>query len=195
MDIYNNADKQLASTSKQMMSNESDNPLDDFSGCHEGIIENFRQLQQLVELTGQAEMSSEIRQLANKLLTFFKEVVVEHHAEEEQELFTAVMDSALKGAEADQAKTCIDQLVAEHRQLESMWASIEPDIRRLSRGKVAKLDREQAQQLAQKYLAHAQFEEQFFLPLSARILSKNDLSALGLSLHMRHQDSSVSGYI
>lgn len=177
------------------MNKESDNPLEDFSGCHEGIIENFRQLQKLVELTGQVEMSPEIKQLASKLLDFFKAVVLEHHAEEEQELFTAVMDSASKGAEADLAQTYIDQLIAEHRQLESMWASIEPDIQHLSRGKTARLDRDLAQELATQYLAHATFEEQYFLPLSARILSNNDLSALGLSLHMRHQDTSVSGYI
>ena len=40
-----------------------------------------------------------------------------------------------------------------------------------------------------QYQAHARFEEQEFLPLSEKILSRNGdhMAALGLSLHMRHQ--------
>jgi hypothetical protein len=47
--------------------------------------------------------------------------------------------------------------------------------------------------LVTQYRAHAQFEEQSFLPLSQAILGRNShhLAALGLSLHMRHTPVSV----
>lgn len=172
-----------------------ESPLNEFSGCHENIFENFRQLQAMLELLYKDGRADEVRVMAKAQLTFFKDVVFVHHAEEEHELFTAVMDSATEGDEAGQARKYIKRLVAEHRNLEAMWATIESDIRRLAKGKKAELDSEIAEKLARDYLAHATFEEQYFLPLSAKILSKSDLSALGMSLHMRHQDEYISGYI
>ncbi len=118
-----------------------------------------------------------------------------HQAEEEQEFFTAVMDSAANEEEASLPRTYIKQLVAEHREFEKMWLQIEPDIRRLSKGKSADLDHAIAGKLADQYLAHAEFEEQSFLPLAAKMLSKNELSALGLSMHMRHQEAATLYHI
>ena len=44
--------------------------------------------------------------------------------------------------------------------------------------------------LVSQYRAHAQFEEQEYLPLAQQILGRNGnhMAALGLSLHMRHQN-------
>lgn len=172
-----------------------DNPLNEFSGCHEGIIDNFNRLRRLLDLVQDAPDSGEIRTIAAKLLRFFEDVVLVHHAEEEQELFTAVMDATSSEEEASEARGQIKRLVAEHRELEAMWSRIEPAIKQLSKGKAGAIDIDTAARLAEKYLAHAQFEEEVFLPLSAKMLSKNDLSALGLSLHMRHQQASTGFYI
>lgn len=172
-----------------------DNPLDEFSGCHEGIVENLKQLQKLLSLLNESPNSREIRKIAKNLLAFYREVMLLHHEEEEHELFTAVMDSAAGEAEASVARDQIKRLVAEHRELERMWEIIEPDIKLLAKGKASHLDHAIAASLAQQYLEHAEFEEQVFLPLAAQMLSRNDLSALGLSLHMRHQEASTRFYI
>jgi len=185
----------MTSDNKRKESSDNENPLQDFSGCHEGIINNFHQLLRLLVLINETPDSPKIKQIAKKQLNFFKEVVLEHHQEEEQELFTAVMESAAEGDEADLARKYIKRLVSEHRNLENMWKKIEDDIRRLSKGDAVDLDRATVERLAVEYLAHAEFEEQYFLPLSAKLLSKNDLSALGLSLHMRHMDTKILGYI
>lgn len=169
--------------------NPAENSLDEFSGCHQAIIENFNQLQDLLQMIRESPHSGKIRKMAKKLIGFFKDIVLTHHAEEEQELFTAVMDSAANEEEASLPRKYIKQLVAEHREFEQMWLQIEPDIKRLSKGKPADLDFETASKLADQYLAHADFEEQYFLPLAAKMLSKNELSALGLSMHMRHQEA------
>lgn len=171
------------------------NPLNEFSGCHEGIINNFNKLQGLLNLIRETPEDPEIKVIARNLIKFFKEVVLEHHAEEEQELFSAVMEFAEESDATDLAREYIQRLVAEHRELEAMWKQLVPDIKRLSKGKLADIDYQLAEKLATQYLAHAEFEEQYFLPLAAKVLSKQDLSALGLSLHMRHQDTSSNFYI
>ncbi len=167
----------------------------DFSNCHIGIIKNFEQLQNLAATEIQNPVQPEIRESARKLHSFFRDVVLEHHAEEEQELFNVVTNCARSGEDAEQARILIKQLVAEHRQLEAQWKAIAPDIKRLAKGKFAALDQAAAMQLAQAYLAHARFEEAEFLPFSARVLGERGLSSLGLSLHMRHADVSIPNYI
>ena len=49
------------------------------------------------------------------------------------------------------------------------------------------------QAMVQRYQAHAKLEEQVFLPLAQTILGRNGnhMAALGLSLHMRHQNPSA----
>ncbi len=169
-------------------------PLNEFSGCHEGIMRNFRRLGELAERWQQGASPAELKDTARSLVEFFDDVVREHHQEEEQELFTAVLDSLEGEAEADRAREQITRLSREHRELEALWSEIEPALKRLARGKPAQLDTDKARELAERYLAHARFEEEEFLPLSARILDKNAQSALGLSLHMRHQGR-VNPYI
>ena len=167
----------------------TNNSLNEFSGCHQAIIDNFRQLQDLLRIIDDKPDSRETRKMAKKLIGFFKDIVLTHHAEEEQELFTAVMDSAASEEEASRPREYIKRLVAEHRELERMWLLIEPDIKLLAKGKASHLDRVIAASLAQQYLEHADFEERVFLPLAAEMLSKNELSALGMSMHMRHQEA------
>ena len=62
-----------------------ENPLDDFSGCHEGIIRNFNRLRELAALIGDDPDDPQISEIAGKLVKFFDEVVYKHHAEEEQD--------------------------------------------------------------------------------------------------------------
>lgn len=172
-----------------------DTPLNEFSGCHDAIVTNFQQLLSLTALLNKNPDDPQIKVLAKTLLSFFEEVVLVHHKEEEAELFTAVMDCVSKGSEAKRAREYIKKLTEEHRDLEEMWAVIEPGIKNLAKGKSADINIQTAEKLATQYLAHAAFEEHYFLPLSAKVLSKNEMSALGMSLHMRHQNTPTSGYI
>lgn len=163
----------------------SDGPLQDFSSCHVGILKHLEGLRRLPGLVARPDGMAEARGLATDLMDFFPKVVVQHHAEEEEELFTAVLQSA-EGPEASQAAAQVEQLVAEHRRLEAMWGRMAPAIGQLARGEPAALEATEVEALVVAYGDHAHFEETEFLPLSARVLSKNHQSALGLSLHMRH---------
>lgn len=169
-------------------------PLQNFSQCHVGITTQLDQLAQLPELLAAAERS---RRIAQHLLNFFDDVVAEHHAQEEQELFPAVLRSAAAGDEQLQVQAMVERLTSEHRTVEEIWARIKPEVKHAATGKAAQVDAAQVMYLVQTYRAHAQFEEQAFLPLSQTILGRNSnhMAALGLSLHMRHAQPQVAGYI
>ena len=177
------------------MSTTTDNaPIDDFSHCHAGI---FRKLDMLGELPALLEPARKAREIAEKSLEFFREAIFEHHLDEERELFPAVIQSAEKGAEQERVKAMAKRLTDEHRELERLWKSLESGLKKVAKGQSSDLDTTVIEQLVTQYRAHAQFEEQEFLPLSQQILGRDDnhMAALGMSLHMRHTRGPLNAYI
>ena len=162
-----------------------DNPLQAFSDCHAGIVER---LQQLGRLPALLEPARQAREIAAQTLKFFAEIVTEHHAEEERELFPAVLASAAKGAEHEQVRAITEQLTREHREVEAVCRALEPGLKAVARGGDAALDAQAVAGLVSRYHGHARYEEEQFLPLAQQILSRNGdhLAALGLALHLRH---------
>lgn len=170
-----------------------DAPIANFSQCHVGILTH---LDALGELTGLLEPARRVRKIAAGTLDFFDAVILEHHGEEERELFPAVLKSAARGPEQAHVEALVERLTAEHRQIEAWWARIKPQLRHIAKGHESELDVVALQQLVKEYHAHAQFEETEFLPLSQTILGRdaNHMAALGMSLHIRHTKP-VPGYI
>lgn len=167
-------------------------PLSTFSRCHLGIIS---QLEAAAALPRLLESAQRARDTAQRTLELFRHSVLHHHQEEEQELFTAVLQSA-RPEEKAQVQALVDQLTADHRAIEALWKRLEPAVRHAARGAPAELDAGLLADLVQLYLQHARREETSFLPLAERILGRdgNHMAALGLSLHLR-QAPQVIGYI
>lgn len=172
---------------------EAEDPLQTFTHCHRGIVEQLERtagLPQLVEAAVQA------RKVAQATLDLFQRAVVPHHEDEEAELFPAVLQSAT-AAEKDAVRGLVDTLTAQHRDIERRWKALEPAVRAAARGTGGEVDAEAMEGLVRLYLEHARQEEAVFLPLAERILGRNGnhMAALGLSLHMRHMPPVAVGYI
>lgn len=160
-------------------------PLGTFSQCHAGLL---AQLDSLSHLPALAAAADRARQTAHALVEAFEEAITTHHAEEEQELFPAVLASAADAAERQRVQGMVDRLTREHRQVEAAWKALAPAIRKIAKGQHGELDGSRVAALVELYHAHASYEEQSFLPLSQDILGRdgNHMAALGMSLHMRH---------
>lgn len=169
-------------------------PIQDFSQCHAGIVKKLHMLGELPALLAPAARAV---QVAERSISFFREAIFEHHLDEERELFPVVLSHAQKGDEYDRVKGMVKRLTDEHRELETLWKRIETGLKKVAKGRFDEVDEQDVQRLVAQYLAHAQYEEDEFLPLSASILGRNanHMAALGLSLHMRHSHEPVSTYI
>jgi hypothetical protein len=167
-----------------------DAPVQEFSNCHVGIV---AQLDKLALLPQLAEAAHQARQVAQATRTFFRDVVLVHHAEEEQELFPAVLASAQPGAEHDEIVAMIGRLAREHRQVEAQFHALDGALHDVARGRDATVDGRTVAALVAAYRAHAEFEEAHFLPRARDILGRNDnhMAALGMSLHARHAMADV----
>ena len=128
--------------------------------------------------------------MAEKSLEFFREAIFEHHLDEERELFPAVLESALDDAERFKIQSMNKRLTDEHRELEKIWKSLESGLKKVVKGQFGEVNVSDLARLVSQYRAHAQFEEQEYLPLAQKVLGRNGnhMAALGLSLHMRHQN-------
>ena len=167
-------------------------PLATFTRCHLDIVTQLGGAARLPELV---DAANQARHLAQATLDLFRLTILPHHAEEEAELFPAVLQSAT----ADERKAVrgmIERLIAEHRQVEALWQRLEPLVRAAARGKPGEVDAETMEELVRAFLRHARYEETVFLPLAERMLGRdgNQLAALGLALHLRHAPP-VVGYI
>jgi hemerythrin-like domain-containing protein len=166
-------------------SRHNDKPLANFSQCHLGIVSQLHALAQLPVLLAAAVQA---REVAARTLALFKLAVHEHHLDEENELFPAVLRSAAEGAETLRVKAMVQRLNAEHRDIEARWKKLEPAVRAATKAEPVDLDHKEVHALVRVYLAHARYEEERFLPLAERILGRdgNHMAALGLALHLRH---------
>lgn len=162
-----------------------DSPLDNFSNCHAGILKHLSDLGDLPALLAPAARA---RRIAGEALGFFRAAVFEHHAEEEAELFPAVLSSATPGEERNHVLQMTQRLTREHRALEALWNKLEPGLKQVAKGHETKLDAAELERLVKLYFEHAVYEEAEFLPQSQKILGRNanHMAALGMSLHMRH---------
>ena len=168
-------------------------PLSGFSRCHDGILSRLEAFAQLPALAAAAERA---RQVAGDTVVLFEPLVLQHHVDEEAELFVAVLRSATPGQETTWISAMVQRLTVEHRNIEALWKQVKPSVKAAAAGKPADLDPATIAELVSRYQAHAHFEEQEFLPLARQILGRdsNHLAALGLALHMRHVPLPV-GYI
>lgn len=115
----------------------ADQPLDEFAHCHEGILHKLDELGRLPALLAPA---AEARRIAAEALTFFESAVLQHHAEEERELFPAVLASATQGDERDLVQALVERLVKEHREVERTWQHLKPQIKAVAQGQDVKFD-------------------------------------------------------
>jgi hypothetical protein len=163
----------------------ADAPIAAFSKCHEGIL---TRLDELAGLPGLLESAARARAIAAQTVRFFRDVVYEHHQEEERELFPAVLASAQAGAERERVQAIVERLTREHREVEASFVHLEPALKDAAKGHDSALDARGVASLVARYEAHARYEEQEFLPLSQQILGRNSdhMAALGLSMHLRH---------
>jgi hemerythrin-like domain-containing protein len=168
-------------------------PLNSFSQCHAGILS---QLQMMAELPVLAAAAAKARVVATGTLAMFQDEILEHHAQEESELFPAVLRSARPGEERDRVEALVQRLLCEHRTLEALWTRIEHAVSSNAKGRPVEVDAAAVAELVCAYGAHARLEEEEFLPLAETILGRNGnhMAALGLSLHLRHA-TQPAGYI
>lgn len=158
-----------------------DDPLGLLRACHERILGHCRTLARLAEHLDRRGPDGEAREAASRVLRYFQVAAPHHHADEEMDLFPLLRaHPGLPGP----LRVAMDNLVTQHRQIETRWRELETALEAVARGEGVALAIEPFVSMNR---AHIALENAEILPAAARLLDAAQLAALGRAMQARRE--------
>ncbi len=160
-------------------------PLEMLSACHARIEGQCATLHRLVRHLARHGAGDQARAAAAGVMRYFDTAAGQHHADEEQDLFPALLE-AMAGSDAVCLRELTAVLVAEHRRLEAHWRAVRAALAPLAAGAaVALLGADDVDAFVGLYQRHIEREEQELLPLAARLLGDDQIARIGRAMRER----------
>ena|SRR5450830_20119 len=159
-------------------------PLEMLSACHGRVERQCQTMLRLVPHLAANGPDQAAREAAQNVMRYFDTSAKHHHADEEEDLFPALLQSA-PVTDLAQLRELIDALRAQHRQLEQAWAQLRPKLEGISLATKAELDAHEVGRMVDLYRSHIAREEAELLPLAARLLGQAQLETVGRAMRLR----------
>jgi hemerythrin-like domain-containing protein len=161
-----------------------DSPLAMLAECHRRVERQCATLARLAPHLAANGSDTAAREAALGVLRYFETAAPNHHADEEQDLFPALIES-MAGSDAVCLRQIIDRLLAEHRALDQRWAALRRTLRAVADGQAAALDGADVEAFSALYARHIALEEGELLPMAARLLADDELRRIGDAMRAR----------
>ncbi|WP_301115596.1 hemerythrin domain-containing protein [Pusillimonas sp. (ex Stolz et al. 2005)] len=161
-----------------------DEPIQLLSACHDKLRSRCDTLSRLPAHIAAHGADEQARSAAQSILRYFDGPALFHHADEEQDLFPALLE-AVAGSDAVCMRELFGRLSAEHRQLEAQWQRLRPVLLQIQSGSAAELPLDDVDRFIQEYAAHLITEDEELLPMAQRLLPTSALDQMGKSMHHR----------
>ncbi len=159
-------------------------PLEMLYACHQRIHKQCATLRRLVPHLQRHGADAQAREAAAQVLRYFDTAAVHHHADEEQDLFPALLES-MAGSDAVCLRELIDALRMQHRELDARWKEVKRVLDRVAVGESVPLEAAAVEAMAEAYTAHIALEEGELLPMAARLLDDASLQRMGVAMRKR----------
>ena len=159
-------------------------PLEMLSACHGRVERQCQTLQRLQRHLLDHGSDEQASQAAQAVLRYFDTAARDHHADEEQDLFPALLE-AVAGSDAVCLRDLIQTLLAEHQDIERRWQSLRQTLSAIAQGQASTLQDEAVTTFVSAYSAHIEREETELLPLAARLLDDAALGRIGRAMRLR----------
>lgn len=159
-------------------------PLEMLSACHLRIEQRCSTLRRLCAHLAARGADEEARTAAAGVIRYFETAAIDHHADEEEDLFPALIES-MAGSDAVCLRELTRGLTAEHRELEAGWRLLRPELERIVASEGASLDPSNVEGFVGLYERHIAREESELLPMAARLLSDDELDRIGRAMRER----------
>ena len=159
-------------------------PLEMLSACH-GRVE--RQCQTMLRLAPHLAANGPdqaAREAAQNVMRYFDTSAKHHHADEEADLFPALLQAA-PDAELVRLRELLAALRAQHRELERAWAGLRRKLEGIPLGTTRELDANEVGRMVELYRLHIAREEAELLPLATRLLGDAQLDVVGRAMRVR----------
>lgn len=165
-------------------------PLEMLAACHLRVERQCATLRRLVPHLVAHGADPDARSAAASLMRYFDTSARDHHADEEVDLFPALIES-VAGSDAVCLREMIAALTAEHRELERHWCAVRIGLDQVAAGNPLALASDDVQAFVSLYERHIAREEAELLPMAKRLLSDADLDHIGLAMRERRGPADV----
>lgn len=159
-------------------------PLEMLSACHGRVERQCLTMLRLVPHLAANGPDQAAREAAQNVMRYFDTSARHHHADEEEDLFPALLQSAPPTG-LTQVRELVEALRAQHRALEQFWAQLRPKLEGIALGTQPGLDADEVARLVGLYRSHIAREEAELLPLAARLLGAARLDDVGRAMRLR----------
>lgn len=161
-------------------------PLEMLAACHGRVQHQGETLQRLRDHLQTHGADGPAQQAALAVMRYFDTAARDHHADEEDDLFPALLE-AVAGSDAVCVKDLTAALRADHRVLEQRWAALRPALDQVAQGKLHTLAHADVDGFVERYAQHIAREEAELLPMAARLLSDAELDRVGRAMRGRRE--------
>ena len=165
-------------------------PLAMLSACHFRIEHQCSTLRRLAQHLATHGADREARAAAANVIRYFETSAQHHHADEEENLFPALIES-MAGSDPVCLRELTEGLAAEHRELEAYWRRLRTALERVASGEIRSLSSTDVEAFVGLYERHIKREEDELLPMAARLLSEEELDHIGRAMRERRGIESV----
>lgn len=159
-------------------------PLEMLAACHIRIEHQCNTLQRLAAHLREHGCDEQARQAARNIVRYFDTAAVDHHADEEDDLFPALLES-VAGSDPVCIKDLIDRLCHEHRQLEAGWRRLRKPLLAIAAGQETSLPQNDVDTFVTQYADHLRCEEDELLPMAQRLLGQHHIDQMGRAMRIR----------
>lgn len=159
-------------------------PLAMLMECHRRVEDQCATLHRLVphlEAHGSDQAAAEA---ARAVVRYFDLAAPNHHADEEDDLFPALLES-MAGSDAVCLREMVDSLERDHLTLERQWLALRAVLQQVIDGAQVRLEPVAVTAFSAHYAAHIAREEGELLPMAERLLSAQALEDIGRSMRRR----------
>jgi iron-sulfur cluster repair protein YtfE (RIC family) len=159
-------------------------PLEMLSACHGRVQAQCQTLQRLLPHVAGHGADRAAQEAASAVMRYFDTAAVHHHADEEVDLFPALIES-MAGSDAVCLRGMTQALAAEHRELERRWQRVRAGLQAIVTGDASRLLADDVQGFVDHYAQHIAREEAELLPMARRLLGDAELDAIGRAMRAR----------
>jgi hemerythrin-like domain-containing protein len=161
-----------------------DQPIEMLDRCHQRIRRTCDLLVRIASHIRARGCDDDARDAALLVVRFFDTAGANHHRDEEDDLFPALIHY-VPSEELNAVRCLVFKLRAQHAELDTMWAGLRPQVMSIAVRGETELSVEIARSFAAATEKHIATEEAELLPLARRVLGESLLVRLGTSMARR----------
>lgn len=159
-------------------------PLEMLAACHIRIERQCATLKRLTAHLAEHGADEPARRAARNVMRYFDTAAVLHHADEEENLFPALIES-MAGSDAVCLRELTQGLSDDHRVLESLWRRLRHQLDDVQANKTAVLQVDDVDAFVGLYARHLKVEDEELFPMAQRLLGDAELTRIGRAMRLR----------